>query len=43
VVAPGVYRPSENVYYLRNSNTQGMADVMVPIGAPGDLPLVGRW
>ena len=37
----GVYRPSANVFYLRNSNSVGPVDITIPFGAPGDLPVVG--
>ncbi len=37
----GVY--SKGVFYLRNSNTAGPADITVAFGAPGNLPVVGDW
>jgi hypothetical protein len=37
----GVYR--NGVFYLRNSNTTGYADVTFAYGNPGDYPLAGRW
>lgn len=37
----GVY--SNGVFYLRNSNTPGAADIVVPFGSPGNLPVVGDW
>ena len=39
----GVYRPSESVFYLRNSNTPGIADIAAGYGTKGDIPLVGDW
>src|SRR5437764_15114474 len=30
-------------FYLRNSNTSGVADVSFRYGGPGDVPLVGDW
>ena len=39
----GLYRPSTNTFYLRNSNTYGDPDLVIPFGAPGDLPLAGDW
>ncbi len=39
----GLYRPSTNTFFLRNSNTFGPPDLIIPFGAPGDLPVVGDW
>jgi Calx-beta domain len=40
----GVYRPSEHVFYLRNSNSSGVNDVpAILYGADGDIPAVGDW
>ena len=39
----GAYRPSESTFYLRNSNTQGFADVAFVFGNPGDRPFAGDW
>ena len=42
--AIGVYRPSTNTFYLRNSSTYGPPDLIVSgWGAPGDIPVVGDW
>ena len=30
-------------FYLRNSNTSGVADVSFTYGGPGDVPLAGDW
>jgi hypothetical protein len=39
----GVYRPSNSAFYLRNANTAGAADLIVPFGQSGNLPLTGDW
>lgn len=39
----GVYRPSNSTFYLRNSNTAGVADIVVTYGINGDTPVVGDW
>jgi hypothetical protein len=39
----GVYRPSTNTFYLRNSNTEGPSEIDAEYGMPGDIPLVGDW
>jgi len=40
---PGLYRQSDGYAYLRNSNTQGNADVRFFFGNPGDMPLAGDF
>ena len=40
---PGLYRQSDGFVYLRNSNSQGIADVRFFFGNPGDLPLAGDF
>ncbi len=40
---PGLYRRSDGFVYLRNSNTQGNADIEFFFGDPGDLPLAGDF
>jgi hypothetical protein len=40
---PGLYRQSDGFVYLRNSNTQGPADIRFFFGNPGDLPLAGDF
>lgn len=40
---PGLYRQSDGYVYLRNSNTQGVADVAFFFGDPGDVPLAGDF
>lgn len=39
----GVYRASTSTFYLRNRNTSGPPDQVIPFGLPGDLPVVGDW
>ena len=39
----GVYDPASQTFYLRNSNTIGNADIVVPYGPPGATPVVGDW
>jgi hypothetical protein len=39
----GVYRPSNGVLFLKNSNTTGFADIALNYGLPGDYPVVGDW
>ncbi len=40
---PGLYRVSDGFVYLRNSNTQGTADVTFFFGNPGDVPIAGDF
>ncbi len=40
---PGLYRQSDGYVYLRNSNTQGIADVSFFFGNPGDVPIAGDF
>jgi hypothetical protein len=40
---PGMYRQSDGFVYLRNSNTQGVADIKFFFGNPGDIPIVGDF
>ncbi len=39
----GVYRTSNRTWYLRNSNTGGIADLTIAYGSPGDFPVPGDW
>ena len=39
----GVFRPTNGLLYLRNSNTTGFADIAINYGIPGDKPVVGDW
>jgi hypothetical protein len=41
IPTPGVKRGS--TFYLRNSNTTGVADIVFNYGAAGDTPVVGDW
>jgi SpoIID/LytB domain protein len=43
VDTPGLYRQSDGYAYLRNSNTQGIADIAFFFGNPGDLPMAGDF
>ena len=43
VDTPGLYRRADGYVYLRNSNTQGIADIRFYFGNPSDLPLVGDF
>jgi hypothetical protein len=38
-----MYRQSDGFVYLRNSNTQGVADIKFFFGDPGDVPIVGDF
>ena len=40
---PGLYRQSDGFVYLRNSNTQGVADIRFFFGNPSDIPLAGDF
>jgi hypothetical protein len=40
---PGMYRPSAGFVYLRNSNTQGLADQQFYFGKPNDIPFSGDF
>ena len=43
VETPGLYRQSDGFVYLRNSNTQGIADIRFFFGNPDDIPLAGDF
>jgi hypothetical protein len=43
VDTPGLYRRSDGYVYLRNSNTEGVADISFFFGNPGDFPLAGDF
>ena len=43
VDTPGLYRQSDGYAYLRNSNTQGVADLTFFFGNPGDVPIAGDF
>ncbi len=43
VDTPGLYRRTDGFVYLRNSNTQGVADVEFFFGNPGDVPVPGDF
>jgi Tol biopolymer transport system component len=40
---PGLYRQSDGFVYLRNSNTEGVADLAFYFGNPGDIPIAGDF
>ncbi len=40
---PGLYRQSDGYVYLRNSNSQGTANITFYFGDPGDVPLPGDF
>jgi hypothetical protein len=40
---PGLYRQSDGYVYLRNTNTQGIADIRFYFGDPGDVPIAGDF
>jgi hypothetical protein len=40
---PGLYRRSDGFVYLRNSNTQGVADIRYFFGNPADIPIAGDF
>src|ERR1044071_6365770 len=39
----GVYRPSNTTFYLRNNNTPGEPDAVIPYGPKASVPVVGDW
>jgi predicted outer membrane repeat protein len=39
----GVFRPSNGVIFLKNTNTSGFADVALNYGLAGDYPVTGDW
>jgi len=43
VDTPGLYRQSDGYVYLRNSNTEGPADIRFFFGDPSDVPLAGDF
>ena len=43
VDTPGLYRRSVAFVYLRNTNTQGIADISFYFGNPGDVPIAGDF
>ncbi|MDH3308147.1 MAG: PQQ-dependent sugar dehydrogenase [Acidimicrobiia bacterium] len=40
---PGLYRQADGFVYLRNSNTQGIADIEFFFGNPSDVPIAGDF
>jgi Tol biopolymer transport system component len=43
VDTPGLYRQSDGFAYLRNANSQGIADRTFFFGNPGDVPIAGDF
>jgi hypothetical protein len=43
VDTPGLYRRSDGYVYLRNSNTEGVADIKFFFGNPSDVPIPGDF
>ena len=43
VATPGLFRASDAFAYLRNSNTQGIADIRFFFGNPSDVPIAGDF
>ena len=39
----GVFRPSNGLLYLKNTNTTGFADIAINYGLGGDYPITGDW
>jgi surface antigen len=39
----GLFNPNSNIFYLRNSNTAGNADITVAYGNPNWIPITGDW
>ena len=39
----GSYTSNDQVFYLRNSNTPGFADLTIQYGPGGAIPIVGDW
>jgi Zn-dependent metalloprotease len=39
----GVFRPTNGLLYLKNSNTTGVADIAINYGTGGDYPVTGDW
>ena len=39
----GVFRPSNGIIFLKNTNEDGFADIALNYGLPGDQPVTGDW
>jgi ABC-type uncharacterized transport system permease subunit len=39
----GVYDPTNRIFYLRNSNSTGFADLTIIYGPAAATPLAGDW
>jgi hypothetical protein len=40
---PGLYRQSDGLVYLRNSNSEGVGDLEFSLGDAGDIPIAGDF
>jgi hypothetical protein len=43
IETPGLYRQTDGYVYLRNSNSQGAADIRFFFGNPADVPIAGDF
>jgi parallel beta-helix repeat protein len=43
IATPGLFRQSDAFAYLRNTNSQGIADIRFFFGNPSDIPLAGDF
>ena len=43
VETPGLYRQSDGFVYIKNANTQGVADISFFFGNPGDVTIAGDF
>lgn len=43
VTTIGVYEPTGATFFLRNSNTVGVADITINFGSPNWIPVAGDW
>jgi hypothetical protein len=43
IETPGLYRQSDGFAYIRNTNTQGNANISFFFGNPGDIPIAGDF
>jgi lysyl endopeptidase len=39
----GVFRPSNGMIFLKNTNSTGFANIALNYGLPGDKPIMGDW
>jgi hypothetical protein len=43
VDSPGLYDTSTGTFFLKNSSSDGPADVILTLGTPGAIPVAGDW